>query len=151
MLLFGSSTAIPTGPLIRGGRFFVALLSCLALLSACSSGDDGGNRVRRPAAAATNAGHRAAPGPAEAKLIAELEAADITPCRAMLPAQVTSDMVATVRVAVDAMGVVQNARILTSTYPHKRFEACLLRVVKAVHPDPPGRTLSVDAGFILKQ
>ena len=156
MLLFSSSSFTHAGPPIQGDRFFmvVLLLSiALSLPVACTNSEDSSHSVRT-SAPAKSSGHRATPTPAENKLIAELEAADIAPCRTLLPRQqgaVTSDMVTTVRVAVDALGVVQNVRILTSTYPHKRFEACLLRTIKAIHLSPPEKALSVDAGFVLKQ
>jgi len=88
------------------------------------------------------------------KAAVELEAVNIDDCLTMLQnatPPVTTDMVVTVRAAVDALGIVQNVRILTSTYPHKRFEACVLRTLKQARINPPGKYLSLDAGFALKK
>jgi len=152
MLLTRFLLAIYTGLPSKGGRFFmIPLLLCMLLMTGVSCDATGSPSINTPT---NNKKSLPVPTPAELKVISELEAVDINDCRALLGAgsvSISADMVITVRTAVDAMGIVRDIRIFTSTFPHKRFEACVLRTLKSARLTPPGRSLSIDAGFALKK
>ena len=142
------SAAAPAGGKLR---LLVAAAALLAVSApAVPACNPPGSQTQQPAA---NAGKTGASGSPEAEKYALLvEQTDISRCRRLISpgqrAKLPAGAYLAVRLEVTADGTVASAKIAAGSFAHKRFESCLLSLLKKLRLPKPTKALAVQAGFV---